>query len=359
MAAGVGQALLHDAKHGVFQHRLEPLGLDVAVQFDLRSGGNARFVRQILQGRDYARLLEYQRPDARDQAPRFRHGFGEQVFAGVVDLPGLLGLRVFEVLGGLQLHDGGSQRLGQTVVDFVGDQLALVIVRFQQLSQHAVLLAQRFLGPFSFGDVAADPAIAEAVTRRVENRHAAGFDHHERTVLVREGGFQHGKGPSRREQFGEWLGKTFDFFRRHQVQRRLADSFPGLIAEQVGYLGTAVGKPAGLIEFPDPIAGRFDQGAIALFALLELGNDGPIDEDQHQAPAADQQPDRADNGQGGPQERRADFRQIDLGDPAPVQARDGTMGGQHRLAKVIESNDRIGPALQCQPHRLVQGPVDR
>jgi hypothetical protein len=75
-------------------------------------------------------------------------------------------LMLFQGLIGLQLHDGRRQLLGQAVVDFVGDQLALVIARPQHVPQRAPFALQRLVGLAAFGHVAekgqeAGPAVED------------------------------------------------------------------------------------------------------------------------------------------------------------------------------------------------------
>ena len=43
---------------------------------------------------------------------------------------------------GLEVHDGAGDVLGQAVVDFVGDELPLLFLDFEQSAEHAAFMLQ-------------------------------------------------------------------------------------------------------------------------------------------------------------------------------------------------------------------------
>ena len=96
-----------------------------------------------------------------------------------------LGSRSLQTFVGLQLHDRAGQLLGQSVVDFAGDQLPLAVARFQQVLQGLPSRSARLLGLASLGDVteqpqhAQPPAVPQGVAHHVGREGAAVFTQHD------------------------------------------------------------------------------------------------------------------------------------------------------------------------------------
>ena len=113
----------------------------------------ALLVHKMGDGRHDARFVEDRRPDAGDQTAGLEMALLEHRHAGVVGLRRLFGLRVLQVGEGLELHDRPGQLLGQSVVDFVGDELPFVVAGLQQVFEGAMFSLQCLLGPLALGNV--------------------------------------------------------------------------------------------------------------------------------------------------------------------------------------------------------------
>ena len=71
--------------------------------------------------------------DIVDHAAGFVETLAERGHPGGTQFWHTIGILAFAFLSHFELHDGGHQVLGQTVVNFVGNQSPLVIARLPQL----------------------------------------------------------------------------------------------------------------------------------------------------------------------------------------------------------------------------------
>ena len=79
------------------------------------------------------RLVEDRRANAADQAAGLGVGLAKHRHRGMEGVGGLFRTGILEMVEGIELHDRAGQFLGQTVVDLVGDQLALVVARLEKV----------------------------------------------------------------------------------------------------------------------------------------------------------------------------------------------------------------------------------
>ena len=79
----------------------------------------------------------------------------------------------------LKLHRDSGKLLRQAVVDFIGDELAVVLQEVEQLSQETLFAEQSRLGPFALGDVATQsdepalPRMVHASEANLDRKHLA------------------------------------------------------------------------------------------------------------------------------------------------------------------------------------------
>jgi hypothetical protein len=107
----------------------------------------------MIDGGHHAFLVEDRWPYSSDQPPGFPVSLAKHRDAGRERLGRRFGTGVFQMFVGLQLHDRAGQLLGKLVVDFVGDQLTLVVARLQQVLQRAISAFQSLLATAAFGRV--------------------------------------------------------------------------------------------------------------------------------------------------------------------------------------------------------------
>ena len=78
VAAGVGQAFLHDAEDGDFQRRGQPVKLLRVDELDFRAAALLLLGDQVVDGGHDARLVEHRRPQTADQPRALAHRLAEQ-----------------------------------------------------------------------------------------------------------------------------------------------------------------------------------------------------------------------------------------------------------------------------------------
>ena len=98
-------------------------------------------------------FIENRRPDPGNQAASLKMPLLEHGYARIESIRRLFGLRVLQMIVGLELHDRPGQLLSQPIVDFVGDKLPFVVAGSEHVPEVAVFPRQCFLGMLSIRNV--------------------------------------------------------------------------------------------------------------------------------------------------------------------------------------------------------------
>ena len=98
---------------------------------------------------DDARFIEDRRPDAGDQAAGLEMPLPQLTTRGVESIRCLLQPGCPSDGQDLELHEGPRQLLGQAVMDFVGNELPLVVAGAEQMFE-SLLFSQCRFGPLRF-----------------------------------------------------------------------------------------------------------------------------------------------------------------------------------------------------------------
>ena len=140
---------------------------------------------------------------------------------------------------------------------------------FDDGGQERLIVSRFFRGPFTFRNVSIDAAVSSEYAGTIEHGHSSTFKDDGAAIFMQIDGLNGAKRLPSRHNGAKQASVATGLFRRHQIERCFAKDFLRLISQDVANVWAAVGENRLLIDFPDPIARRFQQAANPLLTFLQ------------------------------------------------------------------------------------------